>query len=328
MSGCKVMGDLGNPNSLIRQHRLLAVAYSGGADSTALLLDTHQQYPNQTIAFHIHHGLQAAADGFVTHCQVFCDARQIPLFVAYVDAKHASGESPEDAARGARYKALIDLAKSHGVVESGGRILLGQHADDQVETLLLALSRGAGLGGLSAMPASFVRGGVQFERPMLHRSAAQIRASLKQSGTAFIEDPTNVDKAYTRNKIRLDVLPALQAAFPEYAVTFSRAISHIAEANDLLSNLAGIDLAQVGIPPRIKNLQLLATNRLANAVRFWLKSSHGVIPSTAQLDELLKQVAACQTRGHQIKLKVATGFVIRSDAQRGEVLNFEASLQS
>jgi tRNA(Ile)-lysidine synthase len=220
------------------------------------------------------------------------------------------------------------LAKLHGVVDSGGRVLLGQHADDQVETLLLALSRGAGLGGLSAMPALFERGGVQFERPMLHRSAAEIRASLKQSGTAFIEDPTNTDKAFTRNKIRLDVLPTLQAAFPEYAATFSRSISHIAEANDLLASLAGIDLAQVGVPPRIKDLQLLATNRLANAVRFWLKSSHRVIPSTAQLDELLKQVAACQTKGHQIKLKVATGFVIRSDAQRGETLNFEASLQS
>jgi tRNA(Ile)-lysidine synthase len=304
------------------------VAYSGGADSTALLIETHQQFPHHTIAFHIHHGLQTAADGFVTHCQAFCDARQIPLFVAYVDAKHASGESPEDAARGARYKALIDLAKSHGVVESGGRVLLGQHADDQVETLLLALSRGAGLGGLSAMPASFERGSVQFQRPMLQRRAAEIRASLNQSGTAFIEDPTNTDKAFTRNKIRLDVLPTLQAAFPEYAATFSRSISHIAEANDLLASLAGIDLERVGVPPRIKDLQLLAANRQANSLRFWLKSVHGVIPSTAQLDELLKQVAACQTRGHQIRLKIASGFVIRSDAQRGDLLNFEASLQS
>jgi tRNA(Ile)-lysidine synthase len=321
------MGDLGSPNPLIGPHPLQAVAYSGGADSTALLIETHQQFPNHTIAFHVHHGLQTAADSFVTHCQAFCDARQIPLFVAYVNAKHASGESPEDAARGARYRALIDLAKAHGVAESGGRVLLGQHADDQVETLLLALSRGAGLGGLSAMPSLFERGGVRFERTMLNRSAAEIRASVKQSGTAFIEDPTNTDKAFTRNKIRLDVLPALQDAFPGYAATFTRSISHIAEANDLLASLAGIDLARVGVPPRIKDLQLLPANRQANAVRFWLKSEQGVIPSTAQLDELLKQVAACQTRGHQIKLKVASGFVIRSDAQRGGTLNFEASLQ-
>ncbi len=296
---------------MLSSKSLLAVAYSGGADSTALLIETHAQHPNQTIAFHVHHGLQAAADGFVTHCQAFCDARHIPLFVAYVDAKNAMGQSPEDAARGARYKALIELAVKHGVVASGGKILLAQHADDQVETLLLALSRGAGLGGLSAMPASFERGGVWFERPMLGRSAAGIRASLKASGKAFIEDPTNSDTSFTRNKIRLDVSPALQTAFPQYLETFSRSISHIAQANDLLASLAGIDLAQVGNPPRIKEVQTLALNRQANAIRFWLKSAHGIAPSTAQLDELLKQIAACQTRGHKIHLKVASGFVER-----------------
>jgi tRNA(Ile)-lysidine synthase len=293
---------------------ILAVAYSGGADSTALLVETQKQYPKQTIAFHVHHGLQAAADDFVRHCQAFCDALKVPLHVAYVDAKHASGESPEDAARGARYKALVELAKSNGVVGTGGKVLLAQHADDQVETLLLALSRGAGLGGLSAMPAQFERGGVQFERPMLNQKAADIRAKLKEGGTAFIEDPTNVDKAFTRNKIRLDLLPALQTAFPQYRETFSRSISHIAEANDLLASLAGIDLTQVGNPPRIKNLQSLAANRQANAIRFWLRSQHGVVPSTVQLDELLKQIAACQTRGHQIRIKVATGFVSRTEA--------------
>ena len=110
------------------------------------------------------------------------------------------------------------------------------------------------------------------------------------------------------------MLPALQAAFPEYAATFTRSISHIAEANDLLADLAGIDLAKVGIPPRIKDLHALETNRQANAIRFWLKSVHGVMPSTAQLEELLKQIAACQTRGHHIRIKVATGFVSRKEA--------------
>jgi tRNA(Ile)-lysidine synthase len=276
-----------------------------------LLVETQKQYPNQTIAFHVHHGLQAAADDFVHHCQAFCDALKVPLYVAYVDAKHASGESPEDAARGARYKALIELAKSNGVVESGGKILLAQHADDQVETLLLALSRGAGLGGLSAMPAEFERGGVQFARPMLDQSAASIRAKLQADGVVYSEDPTNTDKAFTRNKIRLDVLPALEAAFPKYRGTFLRSISHIAQANDLLADLAGIDLQAISIPPRIKQLQHLPSNRQANAIRFWLKSEYGAVPSTAQLDELLKQIAVCQTRGHQIRLKVATGFVSR-----------------
>ncbi len=307
------MDVLAKAKTVIGHEAIVAVAYSGGADSTALLIETYKQHPNQTIAFHVHHGLQAAADGFVTHCKVFCDALKVPLHVVYVNAKHASGESPEDAARGARYKALIELAKSNSVVESGGKVLLAQHADDQVETLLLALSRGAGLGGLSAMPAEFERDGVQFERPMLDRSAAEIRASLKRDGISFIEDPTNRDKAFTRNRIRLDVLPALEAAFPQYRETFLRSISHIAQANDLLADLAGIDLQVIGIPPRIEDLQHLAPNRQANAIRFWLKSEHGVVPSTAQLEELLKQIAACQTRGHSIRLKVATGFVERNN---------------
>ena len=307
------MDVLAKVKAKIDSQVIWAVAYSGGADSTALLVETYKKYPEQTIAFHVHHGLQAAADDFVRHCQSFCDALKVPLHVAYVNAKHAVGESPEDAARGARYKALIELAKSNGVVESGGSVLLAQHADDQVETLLLALSRGAGLGGLSAMPAQFERGGVQFARPMLDQKAADIRAKLKEDGIAFIEDPTNRDKTFTRNKIRLNVLPALQEAFPQYGETFLRSISHIAQANDLLADLAEIDLAKVGIPPRIKDLQALGVDRQANVIRFWLKSSYGITPSTVQLDELLKQVAACQTRGHQIRIKVATGFVSRVD---------------
>ncbi len=318
MNVCKAMDVLAKAKAVYGSQAILAVAYSGGADSTALLIETQKQYPHQTIAFHVHHGLQAAADDFVQHCQAFCNALKVPLHVAYVDAKHASGESPEDAARGARYKALIELANEH----KASKVLLAQHADDQVETLILALSRGAGLGGLSAMPAKFERGGVQFERPMLDQKSADIRAKLKADGTSFIEDPTNADKAFTRNKIRLDVLPALQAAFPEYAATFARSISHIAQANDLLADLAGIDLAQLGSPPRIKDLQNLEINRQANAIRFWLKSTYGVMPSTAQLEELLKQIAACQTRGHHIHLKVATGFVSRLD----DVLSYNHQL--
>ncbi|MDI9334320.1 MAG: tRNA lysidine(34) synthetase TilS [Cytophagales bacterium] len=292
----------------------LAVAYSGGADSTALLIETAKQHPTRVMAFHVHHGLQAAADDFAAHCQSFCDQLGVPLHIAYVNAAAVRGESPEDAARGARYAALIDMAWAHGVANAGGKVLLAQHADDQVETVLLALSRGAGLGGLSAMPAQFVRGGVQFERPMLHRSAVDIRVKLKEQGIRFIEDPTNLDKAFTRNKLRLDVLPALQEAIPQYRETFARSVSHIAQANDLLTDLAKIDLALLGTPPRIQALQGLSNARQANSLRFWLKSEHQVMPSTAQLSELIKQIAACQTNGHHIELKVASGRVMRSHA--------------
>ncbi len=304
------------------QKPLWAVAYSGGADSTALLIQTHRQHPRHTIAFHVHHGLQAAADDFVRHCEQFCAHLQVPLYVTYVNAKPRKGESPEDAARTARYKALSDMAHAYGVASSQGAVLLAQHADDQIETLLLALSRGAGLAGLSAMPAHFERSGVSFERPLLHQSAADIRAMLKAQHIAFIEDPSNLNTAYLRNQIRHDLLPTLKTVLPHYQTTFARSIAHIAAANDLLASLAAIDLAVVGAPPKIKDLQTLDPHRQANAIRFWLKTQHSMTPSLAQLNELLKQIAACQTRGHRIHLKVAQGFVDRE----GDVLRYNLPL--
>ena len=131
----------------------LAVAFSGGADSTALLFAAARTWPGQVHAIHVHHGLQAAADDFARHCQEVCETLDVPLHLVRVDARHESGESPEDAARKARYSALAQSAASLGMKS----VLLAQHADDQVETLLLALSRGAGLPGLAAMPRRFER---------------------------------------------------------------------------------------------------------------------------------------------------------------------------
>jgi tRNA(Ile)-lysidine synthase len=128
-----------------------AVAFSAGADSTALLLACAAKWPGQTSAIHVHHGLQAAADSFEIRCRALCERLGVPLAVHRVDARHERGESPEDAARIARYGALAEAGASLGVRS----VLLAQHADDQVETLLLALGRGAGLPGLAAMPARF-----------------------------------------------------------------------------------------------------------------------------------------------------------------------------
>ena len=128
----------------------LAIAYSGGADSSALLRACAQRWPGQVRALHVHHGLQAAADDFLQHCQQVCRQLQVPLAVAQVDARAQPGQSPEDAARQHRYAALTQLART-GTAQPAASIALAQHADDQVETLLLALSRGAGVAGLAAM---------------------------------------------------------------------------------------------------------------------------------------------------------------------------------
>lgn len=294
----------------------VGIAYSGGADSTALLYAAAERWPGQVRAIHVHHGLQDAADEFVRVCEATCAALNVALQVLRVDASGAAGDSPEDAARRARYAALAQAAQQAGLQS----VLLGQHADDQVETLLLALSRGAGLPGLSAMPAQFERGGMCFCRPLLQLPAAALRRWLLENAIAFVDDPTNSDERYTRNRIRARLLPALQQTFPQFRETFARSTRHAAQAQALLLELASEDLARVGVPPVIQALQALSPARQANVLRHWLLSVHQATPSAAQLAQLLGQVAACTTRGHHIELKVAQGQVRRA----GNVLRYAA----
>lgn len=292
-------------------HWPLAVGFSGGADSTALLAACASRWPGRVIAFHVHHGLQAAADGFEQHCRSICGRLGVPLIVHRVDARHAQGESPEDAARRARYAAFAEMARSGEGGAAIRSVALGHHADDQVETLLLALSRGAGLPGLAAMPAHAQRNGLDIYRPLLGVAGAEIREWLAGRDLQWIEDPTNDDARYTRNRIRSVLLPALEQAFPQFRATFARSVGHAAQAQQLLNELAAQDLESVGSPPRIATLQTLTRARQANLLRHWLMQSHGCAPSAAQLEQLLDQVRACVTRGHRIHLKVAAGFVER-----------------
>jgi tRNA(Ile)-lysidine synthase len=347
MNGCKVMAD--SPTSKLTPNNLtgldvaiqttVAVAYSGGADSTALLLMLAQQHPGQVQAIHIHHGLQAAADDFAAHCGAFCAALGVPLHVLQVNAKPMTGQSPEDAARRARYAALsgkviaLNNALHKSLNSSSSQqehvqaaiktVAIAQHADDQIETLLLALSRGAGLPGLSAMPASWQRDGVEFVRPLLGVRSQDIRGWLTAQGLAarlpgsgnlgqgWVEDPTNTDTQFTRNRIRHELIPALENAFPQFRQTFARSAAHAAQAQSLLLQVAAGDMASTGNPPRITALQELTPERQGNLLRHWLKSSYQVSPSTAQLAELQSQIANCTDRGKRIHIKVASGHVER-----------------
>lgn len=328
----------------------LGVALSGGADSTALVHACAERWPGQVHALHVHHGLQAAADGFEAHCRALCERLNVPLRVARVDARHAAGESPEDAARRHRYEALRTLAEGEGAVvavpypgldsgsdsgqggpRDGGQgghsateaqpalasIALAQHADDQVETVLLALSRGAGVAGLAAMPGHWRRGGMDWHRPLLDVAGTDVRTWLSARGEGWVEDPSNADERYARNRIRARLLPVLEAAFPSFRDTFARSASHAGEAAVLLRELAEADLQAIGQPPRIAALRALGRERQANALRHWLRTVHATTPSAAQLGELLDQIAACATRGHRIRIKVGRGFVVREGGELG-----------
>ena len=291
----------------------LAVTYSGGPDSTALLLACAEKWPGQVLAVHVHHGVQAAADSFEQHCRQTCARLGVPLTVLSVNGRHASGQSPEDAARRARYQAFDDLARDPAAPFRS--LAIAQHADDQIETLLLALSRGAGLPGLSAMPEQWVRGDVSYYRPLLGVPASDIRSWLESRGADWVLDPSNADEQFTRNRIRARLLPALQASFPQFRSTFARSAAHAAQAQVVLQEVAAQDLELVGSPPQIAALQQLSQARQANLLRHWLKTAHAVVPSAAQLAQLLHQIACCTTRGHKIQIKVGGGFVQRRGAE-------------
>jgi tRNA(Ile)-lysidine synthase len=332
------------------------VAYSGGADSTALLLMAqealaHPAMLGRVSAVHVHHGLQAAADDFAAHCEVFCRKLGVPLQVLKVQAHAAPGQSPEDAARKARYQALSAYVLSDKTQEAGESItkfatknianvvsrptvLLAQHADDQVETLLLALSRGAGVDGLAGMAAQFERFGVHWARPFisaeLSMGAQEIRAWLAQRGlqarepfsnnlgAGWVEDPTNSSPAFTRNRIRAELIPVLERVFPQYRDTFARTARNMAIAGESIKEFA-IDLIVVaGNPPRIAQLRQLSAVQQTVVLRHWLKTEHQTAGSEVQLQELLKQIAACSTRGHAIDMKFAGGRISR----QGDVLAY------
>lgn len=286
-----------------------AVALSGGADSVALLIACAERWPTQVRAVHVHHGLQDAADDFEHFCCTLCERLQVPLVVQRVDARARPGQSPEDAARQARYQAIADAVHAHWPEVRD--VAVAQHADDQVETLLIALSRGSGLPGLAGMPARWQRLGLQWHRPWLTLAGAELREWLRQRGETWVDDPTNQDEQFTRNRIRVRVLPALGEALPGFRDTFARSMRHMAEAQQLLDDLAEQDAQQVGQPPQLAALQALPAARQALVLRWWLKRSHATTPSAAQLRELQAQIADCTTRGHRLRLKVGAGYVER-----------------
>jgi tRNA(Ile)-lysidine synthase len=225
-----------------------------------------------------------------------------------VQAGHAPGESPEDAARKARYRALAEAARSQGAQE----VLLAQHADDQVETVLLALSRGAGLPGLAAMPAAFERHGMHFGRPLLAVSAAAIRAWL-QSTTRWpmCEDPTNADLAFTRNRIRHVLLPRWRTALPSTAKPLPARPAR-GQAQQLLDEVAAQKTCgpPASRPPSSRCRPSAAPGQ-ATCCGTGCARRMAPVVQRAQLAELLDQVQACTTRGHQIRIKVGGGFVER-----------------
>ena len=198
----------------------VAVAFSGGRDSTALLHATAMAVrglPNvEVVALHVHHGLSAHADEWLQHAQSVCadwTAQGLPVRLVFrrVNLELKRGDSVEAVARSARKAALQEMALELGV----DLLLLAHHRQDQAETLLLQALRGGGASGLAGMPRDIDKDGVRWVRPWLDHPRSAIEDYIEAHGLSFIEDDSNTDLRYARNRLRLSVWPALLTAFPE-----------------------------------------------------------------------------------------------------------------
>jgi tRNA(Ile)-lysidine synthase len=270
----------------------IAVAVSGGIDSMVLLdaLAERAERNDFTLsAIHVNHGISPNAAAWSRFCAEQCAARAIPLQVHELQVARVSGESLEARARAARY-ACFDSANADVVA-------LAHHADDQAETVLLQLLRGAGPRGLAAMP-TFRPGCPALMRPLLGLTRGAIAARAQARQLQWITDESNDDTHYKRNLLRQAVAPVLAARFPGYPITIARAAAHQAEASALLDELAQHDAASAidALGLDCARLAALSAARGRNLLRWYLRSQGLQAPSEARLAELLHQALAADAR--------------------------------
>ncbi|RJG00502.1 tRNA lysidine(34) synthetase TilS [Noviherbaspirillum sedimenti] len=275
----------------------VAVAYSGGLDSSVLLRLAQQQAAVRGVklfAFHVHHGLSPNADAWLAHCEREAGQLGVAFAAQRVQIGDTDRSGVEEAARVLRYAALGALCRKHGVA----LLLTAHHLDDQAETVLLQLLRGSGVAGLSGMddinaaPDLLGDARLLMARPLLDISRAELEAWAARAGIAHVEDESNADVRYARNALRQGVMPQLSQSFPGFQERLARSASHMQAAQRLLLQLAQDDLAACadGACLDLERLRGLSSERLDNLLRHWL-GVHGVrMPSTAWLTEMRAQM--------------------------------------
>lgn len=262
------------------------VALSGGLDSSVLLhvmADVTRARSIPLRALHVDHGLQAASGGWAESCRAACEAAGIPLRVVSLGLEVPRGTSLEAAAREARYAALA------AELTACERLLTAHHCDDQLETLLIQLLRGAGVAGLAGMPARARLGRGWHLRPLLDVDRAELRAYAGRHGLAWHEDPMNEALRFDRGYLRARVLPAIRERWPSAAATVARSAAHLAEASRLLADVAAADAAGILDAGRLslEGLGRLPRERQVNVLRWWLREEGLRPPAAAQLGAVL-----------------------------------------
>jgi tRNA(Ile)-lysidine synthase len=300
--------------SWVQPGRHLTLALSGGADSVALLdilaqLRASLHFPLSAV--HVNHQISPNAADWAGFCARLCAGYNIPFQVVKVDLKRQPGESLEALARDARYRAFAEQKTDF--------IVLAQHLDDQAETLLLQLLRGAGAKGMSAMGELQARGEGQgaIVRPLLDISRRTILDYAALRGLQWVEDESNADIVFDRNYLRHQVLPLLGRRFPGYRETFARTSRNLAESAQLMDDLARLDCAAAASGDRLKvdALRGLSAARARNLLRYWLAESGMPMPSAGRLENLQQQLCSARDDA-QVLVRLGGGLIRR---YRGEV---------
>jgi len=270
--------------------RVVAVAYSGGRDSTALLHATAAAGA-EVIALHVHHGLSAHADAWLAHCEAQCTAWGVQFQCHQLIGRPAPAQSIEAWARDGRHAGLQQMAVAAGA----DLLLLAHHQRDQAETFLLQSLRGAGVAGLAAMPAVQWRDGVCWARPWLQQPRAAIEAYIAEHQLAHIEDDSNANPRFARNRLRLNVWPALGQSFPQAEASLAQAATWAQQALDLQREVAAADLQRVSDAAaglNVPAVQALSAARASNVLRAWLHGQTGRPAPASLIDRLQREWAA------------------------------------
>lgn len=274
----------------VRSGDRLVAALSGGADSVLLLHVLRKlsgRHGFHLSALHVNHGISLNSDRWQAFCKGLCETLSIPLEVRRVDVNRDDSEGLEGSARRARYEAFAEVAADW--------LVLAHHRDDQAETLLFNLLRGAGVGGAAAMPVvrEFAnRPGLGILRPLLETSRCEIEDYARTEGLVWVEDESNADSRYARNFLRHQVLPLLRERFPGCNAVLARAAENFAESDGLLAELALNDAESVMREGRIiaSRLAKLDNARARNLLRHVLRRENIAQPDSVRLHEIVRQV--------------------------------------